>query len=370
MQDETFLLEKLEVREQDLALRSLKKQNDRIDFCSNDYLGLARNKALQKQINQEISHNQYAHGSTGSRLISGNHPLFEKTEAKIARFHHAEEALIFNSGYDANLGLISAIAGRGDAIIYDNLIHASLRDGIRLSLATAYSFLHNDMRNLEEKLKRLKRRSFIVVESVYSMDGDEAPLEELTSLCNRYEANLIIDEAHATGVIGEKGEGLVQLAGVEKQCFARIHTFGKAVGVHGAAVLGSKTLKQFLINYARTLIYTTALPPADVAAISVAYDYFPKMKDERKHLQQLISHFQRTNLPFEKLTSTTPIQIVMMPGNEEALTLATNLQRKGLDVKAILSPTVPKGKERLRITLHAFNAFEDIQKLIVCLQNY
>jgi 8-amino-7-oxononanoate synthase len=370
MQNDSFLLEKLEVREQDLALRSLKKQNDRIDFCSNDYLGLARNKAFQKEINQEVTRNLYPHGSTGSRLISGNHPLFEKTEIKIARFHHAEEALIFNSGYDANVGLISAIAGRGDAIVYDSLIHASLRDGIRLSLATAYSFLHNDMRNLEEKLKRLKRRSFVVVESVYSMDGDQAPLEELIYLCNRYEASLIVDEAHATGVIGEKGEGLVQHLGIERECFARVHTFGKALGVHGAVVLGSKTLKQYLINYARTLIYTTALPPSDVAAISVAYDYFPKMKEERKHLQQLISHFQRINLPFGKLPSNTPIQILIVPDNEEVLALANTLQRKGLDIKAILSPTVPKGKERLRITLHSFNTFEDIQRLIVCLQNY
>lgn len=370
MQNDSFLQEKLETREQDLALRTLKKQNDRVDFCSNDYLGLARNKSFQKEINQEISKNQYVHGSTGSRLISGNHSLFEKTENKIARFHHSEDALIFNSGYDANLGLISAIANRGDAIVYDNLIHASLRDGIRLSLATAYSFLHNDMRNLEEKLKRLKRRSFVIVESVYSMDGDEAPLEEIADICRRYEANLIVDEAHATGVTGEKGEGLIQSLNIEKECFARIHTFGKALGVHGAAVLGSRTLKQYLINYARTLIYTTALPPADVAAISIAYDYFPKMKEERKHLQQLISHFQKVNLSFEKLPSNTPIQILIIPDNEEVLTLAGALQRKGLEIKAILSPTVPKGKERLRITMHSFNTFEDIQKLIVSLQNY
>lgn len=370
MQNDSFLQEKLEAREQDLVLRTLKKQNDKVDFCSNDYLGLAKNETFQKEINHEITKNQYSHGSTGSRLISGNHPLFEKVENKIAKFHRSEEALIFNSGYDANLGLISAIANRGDAIIYDNLIHASLRDGIRLSLATAYSFLHSDMRNLEEKLKRLKRRSFVIVESVYSMDGDEAPLDEIAEICARYEANLIVDEAHATGLIGEKGEGLVQKLGLEKECFARIHTFGKALGIHGAAVLGSKTLKQYLINYARTLIYTTALPPADVAAISMAYDYFPKMKDERKHIQQLVSHFQRVNLSFEKLPSNTPIQILIIPDNEEVLTLAGSLQRKGLEIKAILSPTVPKGKERLRITFHAFNTFEDIQKLIVSLQNY
>jgi 8-amino-7-oxononanoate synthase len=369
MGDEEFLTEKLEERKRSLSLRTLKEQQKKVDFYSNDYLGLARNESLRKAIAKEASSAKLSHGSSGSRLLSGNHPLFEKTEKLIAKTHHTEAALIFNSGYDANVGLLSSIARRGDAIIYDSLIHASLRDGIRLSLATAYSFLHNNLNSLEAKLKRVHRRSFVVVESVYSMDGDQAPLEALTDLCVRYSASLIVDEAHATGVIGSRGEGLVQHLGLANSCFARVHTFGKALGVHGAAVVGSETLKQYLVNYARTFIYTTALPPVSVAAIAAAYQYFPKMKEERRQLQKLIAHFQKAAIPLEKLPSDTPIQILMTPGNEVARRLAGHLQNERFDIKPILYPTIPKGKERLRVVLHSFNTMAELQRLITLLQN-
>lgn len=367
MSEGKMIERKLEERNKKHALRTLKKDIYPIDFCSNDYLGLARNKEFQQAISRLIADKHLSHGSTGSRLLSGNYPFIEETEKKIAAFHKAETALIFNSGFDANLGLMSCIAGRDEVILYDSLIHASLRDGIRLSRSASYSFPHNDVLKLEEKLKKHQAGCFVVVESVYSMDGDESPLEEIAALCKTYGANLIVDEAHATGVVGENGEGLVQHLGLQQNCFARIHTFGKALGVHGAAVLCSDLLKQYLVNYARSFIYTTALPPASAAAIYTAYDYFPGMHEERLHLQKLINHFQRQGLPFEKLPSATPIQIVITPGNEQAASIAHLLQENGMDVRPILYPTVPEGKERLRIVLHSYNTMAEIKLLGDCL---
>lgn len=370
MAAEANLKRKLEERGKRLSLRTLKVPDYPIDFCSNDYLGLARNQEFQRQIEFLIKEKNLSHGSTGSRLLSGNYTFIEETEKQIADFHQAEAALIFNSGYDANLGLMSCIASRGDLILYDNLIHASLRDGIRLSLASSASFTHNDVNALEDKLRKCKSNCFVVIESVYSMDGDEAPLAAITDTCKRYSAHLIVDEAHATGVVGKRGEGQVQQAGLQQDCFARIHTFGKALGVHGAAVLGSDILKQYLINYARSFIYTTALSPASVAAIAIAYHYLPRMNSERAHLQKLIEHFQKAMFRFEKLISHTPIQVLVTPGNNNATNIAGDLQQKGFDIRPILYPTVPEGKERLRIVLHGFNSMDELDMLIEALRSY
>lgn len=361
---------KLEHRRQGQALRTLQAAGNRVDFCSNDYLGLARNDTFQTAIAKLIQDRKLSHGSTGSRLLSGNYPFMEETEQKIAGFHQAETALVFNSGFDANLGLMSCMASREEVILYDNLIHASLRDGIRLSRAAGYSFPHNDLEKMEGKLKKYEGRSFVVVESVYSMDGDLAPLREIASLCKRYSANLVVDEAHATGVVGERGEGVVQQLGLQQNCFARIHTFGKALGVHGAAVLGADDLKQYLLNYARSFIYTTALPPAAVAAISTAYDFFPLMHRERAHLNGLIAGFQQAGLPFEKPVSHTPIQVVVTPGNENARSIARHLQAEGMDARPILYPTVPEGKERLRLVLHSFNTPDEVKRLLAGLNTW
>ena len=259
------------------------------------------------------------------------------------------------------------MAQRGDTIIYDQLSHASIRDGIRLSFAQSYAFAHNDGEDLEKKLVLATGNIFIVTESVFSMDGDICPLADWVLLAKKYGAHLIIDEAHATGVLGEKGEGLVQQLGYGKEVFARVHTFGKALGTHGAVVLGSEALRIYLINFARSLVYTTALPEQTVYDIQTSYQTFPLMVEERKYLQGLIQQFQQAQLAYEKLVSTTPIQIVMIPGNESAVRLADQLQRQGLDVRAILYPTVPKGGERLRIVLHAFNTEEELDQLIDCL---
>lgn len=364
MPEEEFLAMKLSGRARKGALRELTPAQGGADFCSNDYLGLAGDETFRRHLAATQSRHLWKAGSTGSRLLSGNDPLFEKTEKEIARFHHGEAALIFNSGYDANLGLLSAVPAREDAIVYDSLIHASLRDGIRLSLASAYSFTHNDPDSLHKRLALLKRRSFVVVESVYSMDGDQAPLEKIARICQLHGAYLIVDEAHATGILGPKGAGLVQSLGLEEACLARVHTFGKALGVHGAAVLGTETLKRYLVNFARPFIYTTAMPPAAVAAIAAAYEFFPAMDQQRARLNAYIQTFQQAELPFEKLVSETPIQVVVIPDNQAVRSVADELQRSGYYVKPILHPTVPLGQERLRLVLHSFNTPGEVEGLI------
>ena len=356
-----FLDKKLEERAASNALRELRIVENKIDFCSNDYLGIVKNKWLE-----ELTSPSIAHGSTGSRLLSGNYQLVEDTEKMISHVHDAEEGLIFNSGYDANAGILSCVPQKNDTIIYDQLSHASLRDGARLSLATTFSFLHNDMLDLEKKLSVAKDGSqkFVVTESVFSMDGDLAPLVDIVALCEKYDAALIVDEAHATGVIGEKGVGLVQKLNLQNRCFARIHTFGKACGAHGAIILGSEKLKKYLINFSRPFIYSTSLPPSAIAAIAASYKIFPTMETERSELEKLIVIFQNMDFKYQKLPSATPIQAVIIPGNEEVKRVADDLQKSNFDIRPILYPTVPKGSERLRIVLHSFNTKEEIEKMV------
>lgn len=358
---EDFLLKHLSLRKEQHAFRELRiPAPGMTDFCSNDYLGLARSAAMQEAVHALLQARPFMHGSTGSRLLAGNYVWIEEAESMLAAFHQSPAALIYNSGYDANIGLFSCVPQKGDTIIYDQLIHASIRDGIRLSKAQAFSFAHNDAEDLHKKLKHAEGNIFVAVESVYSMDGDMAPLADFAALCDKFNAHLIVDEAHATGVVGEKGEGLVQH--LDLPCFARVHTFGKAVGCHGAVVLGSAHLRDYLINFSRSFIYTTALPHTAIAAIMASYDLFPYMNGAREHLSSLISQFQNAGL--NVLTSETPIQVVLAPGNEEIRQLAEKLQSANLDVRAIMHPTVPRGKERLRIVLHSYNTTEEVDQLI------
>ncbi|HEY4289684.1 MAG TPA: 8-amino-7-oxononanoate synthase [Puia sp.] len=370
MLPEGFLLKRLEERRQQNALRQLRLPEGKVDFCSNDYLGIATNGLIEKALlGEPASLGGLAHGSMGSRLLAGNYALVEETERMLAEFHAAPAGLIFNSGYDANLGVLSCIPQKGDTVLYDSLCHASIRDGMRLSFARAFSFAHSDCGELEKKLKLVTDGTcFVVTESVFSMDGDLAPLQEIVALCRRYHARLIVDEAHATGIIGSRGEGLVQELGLQEECFARIHTFGKAVGCHGAIVLGSGLLREYLINFSRSFIYTTALPPVSVEAIAVAYRLLPSLNDERQRLRRNIGLFRLAAIGYQRLDSPTAIQAVIVPGNEEVKKMATRLQEAGLDVRPILSPTVPAGSERLRIVLHAFNTEEEMLNLIAMLR--
>src|SRR4051812_37408644 len=314
------LINKLNERKALNAYRQLRlPQPGMVDFCSNDYLGIVKNNLLSIVNSESLqtstsslstvnSHLSFlSSGSTGSRLLAGNYELIDETESMIAAFHNTAAALIFNSGYDANVGLLSCVPQKGDTIIYDSLSHASIRDGIRLSFAQAYSFAHNDLTDLEKKLQHPIGNTYVVTESVFSMDGDLCPLKEIVALCEKYGAYLITDEAHATGIIGERGEGLVQQSGLQNSVFARVHTFGKACGCHGAVVAGSVDLKNYLINFARSFIYSTALPVHAVHFIQRSYVVFPSMTTERKQLQLLIEQFQKANISYEKLASHTPI---------------------------------------------------------------
>ncbi len=368
---QSYIRSRLLEREQNSSLRQLRKTENLIDFCSNDYLGFAQSPVLHDLLKQEfLANGDHLTGSTGSRLISGNSTLTELLEAEIAAFHISGAALLFNSGYDANLGLFSALLQRGDTVILDELIHASIIDGCRLSFANKYTFRHNDLTSLEEKLKVAKGRVYIGIESIYSMDGDTAPLLEIVELAEKYDAALVVDEAHATGIFGAQGRGLVCRYGLENRVFARVITFGKALGCHGAAVLGDENLRQYLINFARSFIYTTAAAPLNHLAIRAAYQLLQE-STAQEQLRQKILFFQSKlcSLTDSFIASDSAIQCLVVGGNEQTKILEKKIQQGGMDVRAILHPTVPAGKERLRICLHTFNTEDQIDNLINLIKN-
>lgn len=376
--NEDFLNKRLTIREDQGLLRKLSPPTNLVDFFSNDYLGFARSSELKKNITSELErlnfHPEATLGSTGSRLLSGNSLYAETVEKFIAGYHNAEAGLIFNSGYDANVGLISSVAVKGDMLFYDELSHASIYDGIRLSKADSFPFRHNNIDHLEERLKYYASNKkndsvcFVVVESVYSMDGDSAPLSEIASLCNQYGAKLVVDEAHATGIFGERGEGRVCEAGLENNVFARVHTFGKALGCHGAIVLGSSWLRNYLINYARSFVYTTALPIHSLVSVNQAYILLEKLKNNILKVNRLVNLFKlivNDSSIAGCLESVSPIQSIIIEGNDNVKSLASLIQKDGFDVRAILSPTVPRGKERIRICLHAFNTENEVRGVLM-----
>ena len=367
------LADKLHKRTSNNALRQLGSTTDLIDFASNDYLGFANSKAIFDDVHDLLFRRSLQkNGATGSRLLTGNHPLYTETENQIATFHNAETALLFNSGYDANIGFFSAIPQKSDCILYDELIHASIRDGIQLSNAGAYKFKHNDDEDLERLILKAKQNPettiYVVTESVFSMDGDTPPLAEIATLCQKYNAYFVVDEAHALGVFGNQGEGMVQLLDLQNLVFARIITFGKGLGCHGAVILGSEILKSYLVNFARSLIYTTGLSPHSVATIQVAYQDLAQNKQARENLRKNINFFnqqkQLLGLKLLFVRSKSAIQCAVIPGTDKVKDIANQLQNQGFNVKAILSPTVPEGQERLRICLHNYNSEEEISKLL------
>ena len=272
------LTNRLKHREEKNSLRRLRTPSNLVDFSSNDYLGFSKSVPIFEKTHQFlVDKNLNQNGATGSRLLSGNHFLYDEVESFLSDFHQSESATIFNSGYDANIGFFAAVPQRGDIILYDEFIHASIRDGIQLSNAKAFKFLHNDLEDLEKRLQKqpldLAQSDncdvYIVTESVFSMDGDSPDLVAISEICKKYNVYLIVDEAHALGVFDA---GLVQELNLENEVFARIITFGKALGCHGAAILGSKALQRYLVNFARSFIYTTGLPPHSLATIQCSYN--------------------------------------------------------------------------------------------------
>ena len=365
----------MENRKEDAAFRRLTISGIETDFASNDYLGFAKSAPIFKQAHQLLlDHDCISNGATGSRLLSGNYNLYEETENHIAGFHQSEAALVFNSGYDANVGFFSSVPQKHDIILYDELCHASIRDGIRLSNAKSYKFRHNDYEDAEKLIARFTTEIgeiYLVTESVFSMDGDTPDIGKLAEISAKHGCYLVVDEAHALGVFGEKGEGFVQSLQLQDRVFARIMTFGKGLGCHGAAVLGSAELKEYLINFARSFIYTTGLPPHSVATILVAYKELEMADATRKKLRDNINVFnqqkQLSGLKPVFVRSKSAIQCAIIPGNEKVRVIAAQLQQKGFDVRPILSPTVPEGQERLRFCIHSYNSEAEIAQVIQAL---
>ena len=374
------LSDKLNQRTENNSLRKLTPQNNLVDFSSNDYLGFSKSEIIFNKTHQYLlDNNLQQNGATGSRLLSGNHQVYNEAENYIAQFHQAQAALIFNSGYDANIGFFSSVPQRNDIILFDELCHASIRDGITMSNAKSFKFDHNNLEHLEKLILKHNQNSqhatiYIVTESVFSMDGDSPDLENLAQLATQYKCLLVIDEAHALGVFGSKGEGLIQELNLQNQVFARIITFGKALGCHGSAILGSEQLKEYLVNFARSFIYTTALSPHSVATILVAYQELENQKEAILKLRNNIQFFnqQKTMLSLKQVfvRNKSAIQSAIIPGNEKVKHIASQLQKNGFDVKPILSPTVPEGQERLRFCLHSYNSEKEILEVLQLLRTF
>lgn len=360
-----YIQSKLQQRQSENNFRSLTLKQGLVDFTSNDYLGLSRNAELHKTVLEEVKNLPL--GSTGSRLLSGNSQYVQDLETYLAQLHQSEDALLFNSGFDANYGLLSTLPYRGHTIVYDELVHASMHDGIKASKATGIPFKHDNVSDLEVKLQQAEGLKYVVVESLYSMDGDYSPLKEIAALCEKYNAALIVDEAHATGILGSHGTGRILSEGLQSQCLVRIHTFGKAIGGNGAVVLCSSELKSFLVNYCRPFIFSTALPFYNLAHIKCAYQWLqtPQAAAATEKLFALIKLFRSrlTNTHVELLPGETPVQSVVVTGNDEVRKFATAIQQAGFDVRPILSPTVPRGRERIRICIHSFNSEAEVVKL-------
>jgi 8-amino-7-oxononanoate synthase len=340
------------------------------DLSSNDYLGLARDPRLQEALARALAGNPPA-GSTGSRLLSGNSAAWMNLEEEFARFAGTEGALLFTSGYAANIGLLSSLLRPGDTVFSDAANHASIIDGIRLSKARRTIFPHLDLDYLEDALRRARDEGerFIVVESVFSMEGDRAPLEALAELAERYGADLMVDEAHSTGVFGPEGRGLVAAAGLERRVLAVVHTCGKALASAGAFVCGSEKLKHFLINRARTFIFSTALPPCFAAQISAAARLARAAETERRQVAENSAYFRSRlrEAGFEIGRTTTQIVPLMLGENETALAFAAELQRRGFAARAIRPPSVPAGTARLRLSLTATLDREVLDRLVAAL---
>lgn len=353
------LKHKLDKRLNEGTLRSLSLLKG-IDFYSNDYLGLAKLEVILPPLKQ--------YGATGSRLIAGNHPIIEQLERELADYFLAEGALLFNAGYNANIGIASAVFQKDDIVLYDEEAHASFKDGLRLSFAKHFSFKHNDLADLERLLLKFQGKSiFVFVEGLYSMTGTLVPLNELLDLRSEYPFEIIIDEAHSVGVLGTEVKGVSIESGRQNEIFARVYTFGKAFGTHGACVVGSDLLKQYLINFARSFIYTTALPLESYQRINALLKQDIRFELER--LRQNIQVFRHTlNPSILSSNEISPIQMVSFDSIQTLKEKEKKLLDNGFLVKAIYSPTVKKGKEALRICIHSFNEqmeIKNLSKLIV-----
>ena len=357
----------LDKRKEEGTLRILKPQSKGIDFYSNDYLGFAQNQELQNLLVQQVMDNPHLlSGSTGSRLISGNSSEVVKTEKLIAEEHQYSDALLFSSGYNANLALFSTLPTRHDTIITDEKIHRSVHDACKMSNARKLKFKHNNPEDLEQILKRQIGNCYIAIESLYSMDGDFAPIQEIAEIAEKHNAFLIVDEAHSFGVFGN---GLVDQFQLQKKVLATVITYGKALGSHGAAILSNDVVKSYLINFASPFIYTTSAPDVQWRTIKMGYEFLKENNCERIKLQQNIEIFRQQNL--KSISSAkNPIQAILIPDHDRLNKAKQILSDEGFLTYAVFSPAVKEGAERLRICLHSFNTEKEIVKLTKIIKEF
>jgi 8-amino-7-oxononanoate synthase len=360
----------LELRTQRRALTEIAGVN----LCSNDYLGLSESPALRQAVIEAVAATNRV-GATGSRLLSGHMQDWETLEDEFATFVGTDAALFFGSGYAANLGLITSLVAKDDVVFSDELNHASLIDGIRLSKARKIIYPHLNLHALEAGLRAeagSRGRKVVVTESVFSMDGDIAPLKKILELAERYDAALIVDEAHATGVHGQHGKGLAAADEIADRVFAVVHTCGKALASAGAFVCGSEILKEHLINHARTFIFTTALPPYIAGQIRAAMQLSNAMDQQRAALLENAKKFATALRADGWNVSETESQIVpvIIGGNVETIAAAAELQEKGFAVKAVRPPTVAVGQSRLRLSLTTLISPEELTRLHTALSGW
>jgi 8-amino-7-oxononanoate synthase len=339
-----------------------------LSFCSNDYLGLANHPKLIAAMQQAAGNSGV--GSGASNLITGHHRYHDDLEKQLAKFVNLPAALLFSTGYMANIGVIGALMRRNDAIFADKLNHACLNDGGYFSLAEFNRFAHNDVAALEKLLKAsTAKHKLIAVDAVFSMDGDIAPLAEYLVLCEKYDAYLYVDDAHGFGVLGEHGQGSLNHLKLKSPRIIMMATLGKAAGVAGSFVAGESVVIDYLIQTAKSYVYSTPAPPALSAALSASVSLIEHGDDLRAHLRSLITYF-KVHLNCQKWTlmpSETSVQPLVVGGNLEALALSEYLQAQGILVPAIRPPTVPVGTARLRISLSAAHSLDDIKKLITAI---
>lgn len=357
----------MQKREADDSLRELRPfDNSLTDFYSNDYLGLAKNKTIQQEVLKRIAESDFPfhNGASGSRLLSGDSTVHHALEDYLASLYKVPATRLYNSGYMANLGVLSAVPKRGDTLIMDEYAHACIKEGARLSQAQHFTFRHNDLEDLEKKWQHATGNVYVVVESVYSMDGDHAPLRDLTKVCREKGGFLIVDEAHSTGLYGENGSGLVVQLGLQEEVFCRVHTFGKAIGAHGAIVAGRQDLIDYLTNFSRALIYTTALPVHSIWTIEESFRYLRQHPELEQTLWQNVQFFREQIQKVEYLVGEShAIQGIQIAGNTAVKEFANKLETLGMAARPILAPTVKAGQERIRICLHADHSQEELKRL-------
>lgn len=344
----------LEKRVLDNNYRRLISYPQTIDFFSNDYLGLTKNEnliSIIKNVPEKL-------GSTGSRLLSGNTDVMEKVEADLAKYYSSESALFFSSGFNANLALFSTIAQKNDTIIYDQYIHASIREGIRLSPSRSFSFKHNDYEDLEKKIQQATGSVFLSIEGIYSMQGDSPNIASIMQLVEKYNVYLIIDEAHSVGILGNEAKGWSEEIPSEK-IFAKVITFGKALGFHGALITGSSILKDYLVNFSKAFIYTTAPSERDFSIIQILHEFIKNNHISlRKPLYEWSEYFnQQTQISKD----FSPIKII---SNKDCISLQSNFLKNNIAIKLITHPTVEKGNEIIRVCLHNYNTKEELDLLL------